>query len=135
MQHHYYHTDSLSRVSNRSQLMTIAIKLYSFPPQKHQKYTLTFQPIIGATIIARKSLFYNDCTSCTALLAIYLKSYWPMMLLLMTSQFYCRSPLKKIIVADLDFLMIYMHSRASYAALYCSRRRQTSSLLPTRSLT
>ena len=72
--------------------------------------------MMGHAINQCKPLFYKNRTACAALLAIYLKSYWPMMLLLMFYQFYYSSPLKKIIVADLDFLMIYVHSRASYSS-------------------
>ena len=90
---------------------------------------------MGHKIIRDNSLFYNKRTACTALVAIYLKSYLPMMLLLLFCQFYCSSPLEKIIVADLDFLMIYVHSRDSYSSPLSYRRSPNVIAAATRSFT
>lgn len=91
--------------------------------------------MIGHTINQHNPLFYNKRTACTALVAIYIKSYWPMILLLLFYQFYCISPLEKIIVADLDFLMIYVHSRDSYSSLLSYRRSPNVVAAATRSFT
>lgn len=91
--------------------------------------------MIGHTIKPHNPLFYNKRTACAALIAICLKSYFPTMLLLLFYQFYCSSPLEKIIMADLDFLMIYVHSRDSYSSPLSYRRSPNVVAAATRSFT